>query len=213
MKVIAINGSPRKNWNTHMLLEKCLEGAKEMGAETEIIHLYDINFKGCTSCFACHRKGVTLNKCAMNDDLSPILQKICECDALVLGSPIYVGSATGEMRSFLERLLFPYCSYELKPSSFGKKIKTGFIYTMNIPFFAIPLFGYNRMISGDKKHMKQVFGYAKVLTVTSTYQFDDYSKYAVTVFNGARRLKRRERVFPKDCEKARLLGRWLCEQG
>ncbi|MCO5381118.1 MAG: flavodoxin family protein [Methanosarcina barkeri] len=59
MKVIAINGSPRKKWNTATLLEKALEGAVSEGAETEIIHLYDLNFKGCTSCFACKLKGET----------------------------------------------------------------------------------------------------------------------------------------------------------
>jgi multimeric flavodoxin WrbA len=142
LKIIAINGSPRKDWNTHILLEKCLDGAKETGAETEHIHLYDIDFKGCTSCFTCKRKGVTLDKCAMKDSLEPILQRITECDALVLGSPIYFSNVTGEMRSFLERLLFPYSSYEGKPSTFGTKINTAFIYTMNAPSFALPLIGY-----------------------------------------------------------------------
>ncbi len=47
MKIIAVNGSPRKKRNTHILLEKCLDGAKEVGAETELINLNDINFKGC----------------------------------------------------------------------------------------------------------------------------------------------------------------------
>jgi len=65
-----------------------LEGAREAGAETEIIHLYDIQFKGCSSCFVCKLKGNTVNKCAMKDALAPVLQKICECDALLLGSPI-----------------------------------------------------------------------------------------------------------------------------
>ena len=51
MKVIAFNGGPRKNWNTAMLLEKALEGAKSQGAETELIHLYELNYKGCISCF------------------------------------------------------------------------------------------------------------------------------------------------------------------
>lgn len=56
MKVIAINGSTRKQWNTGTLLNKALEGAASFGAETEIINLYDLNFKGCTSCFACKIK-------------------------------------------------------------------------------------------------------------------------------------------------------------
>ena len=53
MKLLAINGSPRKRWNTATLLEKALEGAASRGAETELVHLYDIDFKGCVSCFAC----------------------------------------------------------------------------------------------------------------------------------------------------------------
>jgi len=212
MKVIAINGSPRKNWNTYILLEKCLDGAKEAGAETELINLYDINFKGCTSCFACKRKGTTIDKCAMKDDLGPILQTIHECDVLVLGSPIYFSSITGEMRSFWERLLFPYSSYEGKPSSFAKKINTAFIYTMNVPSFALPLIGYNKLFKENRKLMKRIFGSSESLVVTSTYQFDDYSKYAVTFFNGAKRLKRRETVFVEDCNKAFLLGKKLCEK-
>jgi multimeric flavodoxin WrbA len=209
MKVIAINGSPRKNWNTHILLEKCLNGAKGAGADIELFNLYDIKFKGCTSCFACKLKGITVKKCVFKDELELILQKVCECDALVLGSPIYLSSITGEMKSFMERLLFPYISYEGKPSSFGKKIKTAFIYTMNAPSFALPLIGYTKHFNQNKKLMKRIFGSSVSLAATSTYQFDDYCKYAMTFFDGAKRLKRRETVFIKDCEKSFELGKSL----
>lgn len=210
MKIIAVNGSPRKKWNTHILLEKCLEGAKETGAKTELINLYDIQYKGCISCFACKLKGNVLTKCAIEDDLKDVLQKICECDILVLGSPIYFTSVTGEMKSFMERLLFPYTSYEGKPSSFGKKISTAFIYTMNAPSFALPLIGYNKLFKYNHKLMKHVFGSCKTLKATSTYQFDDYSRYAMTYFDGKKRLKRRETVFIEDCRKAFDLGKKLC---
>jgi multimeric flavodoxin WrbA len=212
MKVIAVNGSPRKNWNTHILLGKCLEGAKETGAETELFNLYDIQFKGCTSCFICKLKGNSVSKCAMKDEMALFLQKICECDALILGSPIYYSSVTGEMRSFMERLLFPYSSYEGKPSSFGKKINTAFIYTMNAPFFALPLIGYNKIFKGNKKLMEHIFGKSEYLLSTSTYQFDDYGKYAMTFFDGKKRLKRRETVFLEDCKKSFLLGKKLCNK-
>lgn len=56
-KAIALNGSPRKNGNTATLLQKALAGAAEAGAETELIHLIDLDYKGCSSCFACKRKG------------------------------------------------------------------------------------------------------------------------------------------------------------
>jgi multimeric flavodoxin WrbA len=75
MKVIAFNGSPRKKWNTATLLEKALEGAASQGAETELIHLYDLNFRGCKSCFACKTKGgASYGRCAEKDDLAPILK-------------------------------------------------------------------------------------------------------------------------------------------
>jgi len=56
MKVMAFNGSPRKkNWNTVMLLENVLNGARDAGASTELIQLYDLNFSGCISCFSCKK--------------------------------------------------------------------------------------------------------------------------------------------------------------
>ncbi|MCK4985328.1 MAG: flavodoxin family protein, partial [Desulfobacterales bacterium] len=137
MKVIAFNGSPRKKWNTATLLEKALEGAASQGAETELIHLYEIDFKGCISCFACKTKGgKSYGRCAVEDDLRPILKKVLQADAIILGSPIYFGTVSGEMRSFMERLLFPYRPYaderDPRQSLFPKKIPTGFIYTMNV---------------------------------------------------------------------------------
>src|SRR5690606_17818794 len=101
MKIIGINGSPRKNCNTAALIGKALEGAQSRGVETELIHLYDLDYKGCKSCFACKLKdGKSYGTCAARDDLTPVLKKIEETDAIILGSPIYLGTATGEMRSF-----------------------------------------------------------------------------------------------------------------
>ena len=111
--VIAINGSPRKSWNTATLLEHALKGAESAGAKTGLVHLYDLDYKGCTSCFSCKLKdGKSYGKCAMKDDLTPILERIARADAFILGSPVYIGTATGEMRSFLERLVFPYLVYD-----------------------------------------------------------------------------------------------------
>ncbi|MBQ6352033.1 MAG: flavodoxin family protein, partial [Lentisphaeria bacterium] len=53
MKVLAINGGPRKNWNTDSLLKAVLDGAAAAGAETEMVYLYDLKFRGCVSCLAC----------------------------------------------------------------------------------------------------------------------------------------------------------------
>src|SRR5512135_1706770 len=112
MKAIAVNGSPRKKWNTATLLEKAIEGAVSEGAKAEWVHLYDLSYKGCISCFACKtRDGKSYGKCAVKDALTPILESAGSADVLLFGSPIYFGTATGEIRSFMERLLFPYSLY------------------------------------------------------------------------------------------------------
>ena len=86
MKAIAINGSPRKRWNTATLLRKALAGAKAKGAMTEFVHLYDLSFRGCISCFACKKiSGKSYGRCAVRDELTPLLTKAAEADVLILG--------------------------------------------------------------------------------------------------------------------------------
>lgn len=208
MKVIAFNGSPRKSWNTAILLNKALEGAAAQGAETEIVNLYDLNYKGCISCFSCKRKeGKSYGKCAMNDDLTSILRKVEEADAIILGSPIYLGTTTGEMRSFLERLLFPYLVYDKSHSTlFNRKISTGFIYTMGLNMEGMKERGYEQQFKVTDMFLERILGGAEYLCVTDTYQFDDYSQYVSTAFDPEGKAKRREEEFPNDCQKAYDMG-------
>jgi len=208
MKVIAINGSPRKDGNTAILLGKALVGAISKKAEIEMIHLYDLNYKGCISCFACKKLGgKSYGKCAVNDDLFEVFKKIESADALILGSPIYLGEVTGEMRSFLERLIFQYLVYDKERSVLvPKKIKTGFIFTMGAPERVIKELGYEKKFKGYEAILKRFFGSSKSMTVTDTMQFDDYSKYMVTGFNAEAKAKRREEVFPVECKEAFKFG-------
>ncbi|AUB55547.1 flavodoxin [Methanobacterium subterraneum] len=208
MKIIGINGSPRKNCNTAALIGKALEGAQSRGVETELIHLYDLNYKGCKSCFACKLKdGKSYGTCAARDDLTPVLKKIEETDALILGSPIYLGTATGEMRSFLERLIFPYLVYDPEGSTlFPRRIPVGFIYTMGVVEELMEEIGYHQYFNTIKKLTERIIGESESLYVTDTYQFDDYTKYVSSRFNPEEKLKKRREVFPQDCEKAFQMG-------
>ena len=208
MKVLAINGSPRTKCNTATVLNNALEGAASQGAETELVHLYKLNFKGCISCFDCKLKnGESYGRCAVKDDLTPILKKAEGADAIILGSPIYLGTATGEMRSFMERLIFPYLVYDANHSTlFTKKIKTGLIYTMGAKEDQMKLMGYGQSLAIVEMVMTRIFGESESLLVTDTYQFDDYSKYESTSFNVAEKAKRRKEEFPKDCQKAFDMG-------
>ena len=207
MNVLAINGSPRKQWNTATLLNKALEGASSQGAETELIHLYDLNFKGCTSCFACKLKnGESYGRCGFKDELSPLLDHIGNVDALILGSPIYFGTVTGEMTSFIERLAFPYLVYDTNRTSlYSKKLPVGFIYTMGADESFMKYLSIDKHIELNEMFLSRLFGLSESLVVTDTYQFDDYSKY-VSSFNVEEKTKRRKEVFPIDCEKAFELG-------
>jgi len=208
MKVMAVNGSPRKNWNTATLLGQALKGAASQGAETELIHLYDLNFKGCISCFACKtRGGKSYGKCAVKDDLKPILEKIAAADGLILGSPIYFGIVSGEMRSFMERLLFPYFTYTDPPQSlFPKKISTGFIYTMNVTEELMKEWGYEQLFGNNQRLLEMVFGASESLFSFDTYQFKDYAKVVADRFGPEKKARRRQEVFPQDCEKAFAMG-------
>lgn len=208
MKVIAINGSPRKKWNTATLLEKAIEGAASQGAETRLIHLYDLNFRGCISCFACKKRGgESYGACAVRDDLTAIYAEIKEASALILGSPIYFGDVTGIMRSFLERLLFPYLAYESPPRTlFPRKIRTVWIYTMNAPEESAKRLDYDRLFSANESVMRMVFGHSESIMSYNTYQFQDYSAMVADRFDVEQKEKRRREIFPIDCQKAYDMG-------
>jgi multimeric flavodoxin WrbA len=208
MKVIAVNGSPRKNWNTAALLQRALEGAASKGAVTELIHLYDYHYQGCISCFACKLKGgQSYGRCAVNDPLTPILQKAAEADAIVLGSPIYFGEIASGIRAFLERLMFQYLVYDSKHSTlFPRRIPVGFIYTMNVPQDYLKQTGYEQSLKRTEMAMGRIFGSSESLFVTDTYQFDDYSKYETSAFNVEAKAARRKEIFPLDCQKAFEMG-------
>ena len=88
MKICAINGSPRKRGNTARLLSWALDGVKNAreDAETELINLYDLSFTGCRSCFSCKRvNGPSYGRCAVKDDLAPVLGKLADADGVILG--------------------------------------------------------------------------------------------------------------------------------
>ncbi len=214
MKVIAINGSPRKNGNTATLLQHALEGAASQGTETELIHLYDLDYKGCISCFGCKLLGgMSLGHCALKDGLKPVLEKIEKADAILLGSPIYFGQTTGMMRSFLERLMFQYLQYDENYSTiFDRKIPVGFIYTMNVNEEQLRQY-YAPALKGTEGALERAFGSIDTLYSTYTYQFDDYSKYETAGLHEPERAKRRKEVFPVDCRKAYDMGTGLVQQG
>jgi multimeric flavodoxin WrbA len=100
MRILAVCGSPRRNGNTQIMLEKLLEVCGEAGAETEFLFLRDYDIKPCDACESCGRR----KKCHVNDDLEKILPKVWAADGIVIGSPVYGMGVSAHTRLFLDRV-------------------------------------------------------------------------------------------------------------
>ncbi len=132
-KIIIIDGGPRKTFNTASMLQKIAEGAASVSNEIEVktIRLYDMQYRGCMSCMACKLKDRVSNVCKYKDALTPVLEEIAQADGLVMGSPIYFSEVTAQLRLLLERLIFPWLSYEDFSLTAPKRMPVLLTYTMN----------------------------------------------------------------------------------
>lgn len=102
MNLIAVNGSPRPQGNTNMLLKTVCEPLEAAGIGTRIIQLAGTNLRGCTACMKCVEN--KNRRCVIDSDpLNEILQQIYSADGLVLGSPTYFADVTAEMKAFIDR--------------------------------------------------------------------------------------------------------------
>lgn len=216
MKAIFINGSPRKQWNTAKMLESAMNGAQEAGAEVELVHLYEIDFNGCKSCFACKIKNSKTNGvCALKDDLRPILERCRQADVVVLGSPVYYSYPTGEIRSFMERLLFPIGTYLYENGKHitlrDKVIPSAMIFTMNCPQDYMKKIGYPPILEENTKVLADIYGYAETLYACNTYQFSDYSRYDFNLFSEEEKRQYRDQHWQTDLQNAYDLGKRLVD--
>jgi multimeric flavodoxin WrbA len=103
VKAVGIVGSPRKSGNTEILTAHCLKAIAEEGIKTELIRLAGMDISGCTACDYCFEHP---GECSVKDDLQPIVKKMIAADIIIIGSPVYYGSATALMKGLLERAGF-----------------------------------------------------------------------------------------------------------
>jgi len=105
MKVIAINGSPKKEGNTNLLLTKVLEPLAQAGWETEIVQIGGKSLHGCRGCGKCMERRD--NACIFGTDIfNEVFGKMLAADAIVLGSPTYFADVTAEMKALMDRAGF-----------------------------------------------------------------------------------------------------------
>ena len=214
VKALFINGSPRKNFNTAQLLQKAMEGAKEAGAEVEMVNLYDrnLNYKACMSCFACKVKGGKKGVCSFPDDLKPIMECAMEADVLVCGSPVYCGYPTAGLRAFMERLIFPAVNYaDFRHPVINKPKRSATIFTMNCPDEEMYHANNYHILMDTNAHQLGMFGPTEVLYSFDTYQFNDYSRYDAEGLPAEWKAEKHRTQFPLDLDAAYNLGRRLVE--
>lgn len=113
LKVLIINGSPRKNGNTSIALNELDKVFEEEGIETEIVQVGGLEIRGCTGCASCKKTG----RCVYDDIVNEIAAKFEKADGLVIASPVYYASANGTLISLLDRLFYS--------SGFDKTMKVG----------------------------------------------------------------------------------------
>ena len=97
--ILGIVGSPRTDGNTSYLVETALKSAEDAGADTEIINLGSVSIEPCVACDICKATG----ECAIYDDMREITEKLMESDGIIIGSPVYFGSVTSQLKMLIDR--------------------------------------------------------------------------------------------------------------
>lgn len=113
MKILLINGSPKKEGNTFIALSEVQKTLEAEGVETEMIHVGHKDIHGCIACLKCSETG----KCVFHDIVNEVAEKFKEADGIVVGSPVYYASPNGTLLSFLDRLFYS--------TPFDKSMKVG----------------------------------------------------------------------------------------
>jgi multimeric flavodoxin WrbA len=104
MKVLVLNGSPKRYGNTAGLIDLILVAAQEAsggGIEVEYVMLNELTYKGCQACLSCKQGDATM--CRQRDELAPVISRMADADAWILGTPIYMGQITGQLKMCLDR--------------------------------------------------------------------------------------------------------------
>ena len=102
MKVVGINGSPRKDGNTAILIQTVFQELNQQGIESELIQLSEQNIRGCTGCYACMEQ--KNKRCIITDDpFNACLAQMIAADGILLGSPVYAAGVTSQMKALIDR--------------------------------------------------------------------------------------------------------------
>ena len=209
MKIMLINGSPRKICNTAQLLKAFEEGVLSAAPEAEIktAHLYDYLYTGCRSCFACQ---MIVNRehlgCRIQDSIHDLLAETRRADGVAFGSPVYFLDQSAQLKAFLERLLYPGKADHVIPSAF--------LYAMNAGPQHIKPFHSDTILGAAESYIEGCFqSKPEVLYAYDTFQYNDKPNLTEEFRSMVERKRERQKEqFPKDLEVAYELGKRLVEK-
>ncbi|MDD1743293.1 MAG: flavodoxin family protein [Methanomassiliicoccales archaeon] len=163
MKLVAVNGSPRKNGNTAVMLKEIVSLAEKKGIQTSYFDLVDLKIADCKGCQNCKTNPV----CAQKDDMLRVIEAMQESEFVLLGSPVYMGDETGLMKCMADRL---YCL--LAPGE-----SDGMYKTRLAPGKKVMLLMTCGLVNGDKLYNYILTRYFKLLV--KLLEFDDYHSYII----------------------------------
>lgn len=116
MKVVAVNGSPRKKGNTHELLEAAAKELRAHGIEVELISLAEREVRPCTGCERCYKRAWD---CPIDDDAVDVLKRVASAEGLLVASPVYFGGVTAQLKALIDRSVMAYTNTEFKDKFAG----------------------------------------------------------------------------------------------
>ncbi|MGO9556070.1 MAG: flavodoxin family protein [Syntrophobacteraceae bacterium] len=133
MNIVCLLGSPREKGNSAAIANRFCSTAQGLGAEVKTFTLNNLKYRGCQGCMACKTK---LDRCALSDDLTEVLEAVRETDVLVLASPVYFWDISSQLKSFIDRT-YSYLVPDFKTNPRKSRLAPGkklvFILAQNNP--------------------------------------------------------------------------------
>jgi len=179
-----IDGGPRKTFNTAKMIEAFKAGVKEADKMVQVKHvrLYDVDYHGCMACLACKVKNSKFTEyCAHKDGISEVLKEAAFADGIVFASPIYYSDVTAQLRAFIERLSFPWLSYNDYTTHAPKRVPTAIIYTMNATEEYQPQM--QAMYERNEDIIARFLSKPERIIALNTLQVENYDRYDMAGFS------------------------------
>lgn len=146
--------------------------------------------------------------------MAPVLEKIRQADALILGSPNYLGNLSAMFRAFYERLIFQSLTYNReKPNANERKIPVLLVTTSNVGEERYDDIGYTAMLNSYKGMLENYVGPTEILIYGDTVQVKDYSQFNWTIFDPEAKIRRREAEIDDKLKEAYEKGKELVNRG